>query len=230
MYFVTDAETTGFHAYEGDEIISFAFILLDADLREVVRKQYFVWPSADCVVQPDAALVNGYTPALWAERGAVSQDAFFKQLREDWRTYRVSRAWPTGHNVSFDVNFLEARGRIDPTFREDMKNALSYHMIDTISLAVPLDTAHKVRDARYKLTNVCERWGIPLTNAHDAMADTEATAELLRRLIGALRGATPPPPVPPDTSVVSATTFKTVVKARAAMIREQLAARRADKT
>lgn len=36
------------------------------------------------------------------------------------------------------------------------------------------------------LCELCRRMGIPLDNAHDALADVRATAELARRLLGSM--------------------------------------------
>lgn len=221
MYFAIDSETTGFYAYEEDEILSFAYIYLNADLVELTRKQYFVLPSPGHEVSAEAAAKNGYTPELWAERGAIPQDEFFAALAADWKLLGVDRAWPLGQNVRFDMSFLDARGRKDPGFRQAQRDALSYHLVDTISLAVPFDTAHRVRGAKYSLTDLCERWGVPLVHAHDSMSDIEATVALYRKLVERL-GTVAAPALTPQES------FKASIKSRAAQIREQLAGRRGE--
>ena len=77
-----------------------------------------------------------------------------------------------GHNVdAFDLRFLRAA------------LARAGH---TLTVAGTLDTlkrdrATRITTGRHRLADACAAWGIPLTNAHRAMADTMATAALAAR-------------------------------------------------
>ncbi len=194
-YFAFDTETTGLHPHKGDQIISLAYMLLDEHLQQVVSANLFVQPTVP--VSPEAAKINGYTPELWAERGAITQRELALHLVRVFRQYSVSWAYPLGQNVGFDVSFLEALMEAQGV-TADMKNVLAYHKIDTIGIGAAYDHAHKIYDAKYNLSLQCERYGIPLENAHDALADLQATVELFRVLSAPLTQAPPPPPsIPP---------------------------------
>jgi DNA polymerase-3 subunit epsilon len=181
-YFAYDTETTGLAPHKGDEIISIAWMLLDEKLSVVSEALHFVRPSEGVVVAEEAAKINGYSPELWVERKALSQQELINALLETWSDHNLRWCLNLGHNVSFDVSFLEALADKNAPFAVGMKNALSYHCVDTLGLAVALDHAHGIFDAPYGLGLLCERYGIPLTNAHDALSDLRATVELYRRL------------------------------------------------
>lgn len=218
MYFGFDTETSGLDPRDGAQILSLAYILLTDDLHEVARKQYFVMPDENAVLSPQALAINGYTPELWKSRNAIKQDDLFEALRADWKYYELFGAWPLGQNVGFDLDFLKEGGRSRPSFAAAQKRALSYHKVDTISLAVPLDAAFGIRGEKYGLIPLCERWGVPLTNAHDSMADIEATVSLYRALVGVLRTATRPqrPEAPVSPAAAALAASKEAIKASVA--------------
>jgi DNA polymerase III epsilon subunit-like protein len=197
-YFAFDVETTGFYPFAGDEILSIAFMLLDDDLYCVKKGQWFVNPSEGCYVDPEAAELNGYSPALWADRGAVSQEQLKEKLMFLWETHDMQRALPLGQNISFDVNFLDALAHKDEEFAKAYKRAIGYHKLDIIALGVTLDQAHRVTKAFYRLADLCERWGVTLTNAHDSLADLEATVACFAKYLEHFRGS-PKPPTPPPS-------------------------------
>lgn len=195
-YFAFDVETTGFYPFAGDEILSLAFMLLDENLFCIKKGQWFVNPSEGTYVNPEAAEINGYAPDKWAEHGAISQEELQQKLMFLWESNAVSRAYPLGQNVSFDVNFLDALAHKSRLFHESYRAALAYHKIDTICIGVSLDQAHNVTGAYYRLGELAERWGVELINAHDSLADLEATVGIFRKYHEHLRLAPKPPAVP----------------------------------
>lgn len=173
-----DTETTGLPEDGPVEILSFACIGLSEDLTQVFRRQIFAFPSSDALVHPKAAEVNGYTRERWAEKGAVSQDQLRFLILEIFEEYQLDRAIPLGHNVSFDLDRLS---ELLP--RDVMRKALAYHKADTMCSAIMIDDAHGIRNQKYNLTVLCERYGIPLSGAHDSLADIVATVELYEALL-----------------------------------------------
>ena len=86
---------------------------------------------------------------------------------------------PIGHNVQFDMNFLNA-------FFNKMGNPymgawLSWHTIDTIAIARYYFILNEVPIANFKLETLCKYFDISL-DAHDSMNDIVATRELLLKL------------------------------------------------
>ena len=84
---------------------------------------------------------------------------------------------PCGYNLPFDASFMDPWC---PWLRRDW----SYKTLDVMQLAIAhLWLPGKVADT--KLTTVAAHLGIEDHQAHDAMGDVLATAEVLRRLTGA---------------------------------------------
>lgn len=206
-FFAYDTETTGLDPTEDAQIISLAYMALDTKLDCVAKGQWFVLPTVP--VDPAAARVNGYTPELWGERGAITQDAFADELAAVWKSLDLRRALSLGQNVGFDYDFLRALGKTRPAFAKAMQDALSYHKVDTISLGVSIDHAHEIDGAFYKLGELAARWGVRLENAHDALADLEATVEVYRKFHELLKQAPRPPlPVPSGFLIWSAEGYR----------------------
>lgn len=71
------------------------------------------------------------------------------------------------HNAAFDIGFLQAAGIY-----------LHSPVLDTFELATML----LPKAGSYSLGELCQMFGIPLTDAHRALDDAEATAQLFMRL------------------------------------------------
>lgn len=188
-----DTETTGLDSAK-DEIIAIAMVTLDEHFNEVGRKVVFAQP--DVEVSPEAAKINGYDHAKWEGRGAISQVMLFAEVYEFIRAQKADRPlMPLGHNVGFDVGFL--RALFTKNESREYGRLMSYHSIDTIGISIFCDMAKfdKLNSA-YKLTELCDRFGIDLTNAHEADADIDATIELFRLLYKGMGGDTTTLPEP----------------------------------
>lgn len=73
----------------------------------------YVLPEEGKIIEPDAAKVNGYTPEVWAERGAVPLHramlmfaASLQQLLAEKKEARL-----VAHNAGFDRSFVEENAR-----------------------------------------------------------------------------------------------------------------------
>lgn len=185
--FAFDTETTGLVPGK-DEIISLAYITLDEQLDAVDRGCIYAHPSRPDLISPEVQAINGYTRELWTERGAIEQPQLKETVLGLWKTQRLSRVDPLGHNVKFDLGMLEAL-----VGQEALNSALGYHAQCTVGIAKFLDKARQVKGARYKLEVCCARFGVELTHAHDAMADITATVQLYRKLVLLARNNEPLP-------------------------------------
>jgi DNA polymerase-3 subunit epsilon len=94
---------------------------------------------------------------------------------------RLRGAVFTAHNVAFDwpfvVSLLGNRRHDGPS---DASTWLGCPQLCTLTLSRSLDP-DRVRS--HRLGDVCARYGVELTRAHDALADAEATATLLPHLL-----------------------------------------------
>jgi len=68
----------------------------------------FIEPDPNMNIDAQAAAVNGYTPELWKERGAVPLAVALRTFKA-WLPY--SGNTPLAHNASFDRMFIEAAER-----------------------------------------------------------------------------------------------------------------------
>lgn len=89
---------------------------------------------------------------------------------------RVAGTRVVAHNAPFDLAFLRAEAR-RAGIQIDLRSPIC-----TLQLSRALDPG---RRQRHGLADVCERYGIQLVNAHDALVDAEAAAAVLPHLLRA---------------------------------------------
>ena len=119
------------------------------------------------------------------EKLALEFLSFLKQAREDNGGYRLT---PAGHNVGFDIRHLDAF--YERLGIQGAGQVFDYHTLDTMTLALTLkDMGLLAINQRLNLTALCERFGVKLENAHDAMADIKATAELYSKMTALIKRA-----------------------------------------
>lgn len=164
MFIVLDLETTGLSARD-DSIIEYALIKIEREtFREVDRLSGFVNPGRDI-----PWLISQITNIFEDD---VSNAPKFSEVSDDIQDF--IEGFPLiGHNVSFDVRFLESHG-IDTS-----KNPY----IDTFFLANFLCFEEKSLNLWY----LCDVLNIKLENAHRAIDDTLATVKVFQKLIGKLQ-------------------------------------------
>ena len=102
---------------------------------------------------------------------------------EDWN----QRVIPVGYNVSFDLDFLRAWFIFNNSATLFSKN-IYFPGIDVMYLAAYCLLGERSKMRNFQLTTVYEKLtGKPLINAHNAMADIDATKELLNVIVRKLR-------------------------------------------
>jgi DNA polymerase III subunit epsilon len=168
-----DIETTGRDPSK-HEIIEVAVVREEANgaLRAWERK---FWPVALDQAEPEAFVVNGFTPEKWAgTRPMRVEDAF--ELHD-----MLDHAVVIGHRVSFDWSFIaEAMGGLG-------LKAPRVRTVDTMSLAWFVLGAEI---PSLKLGDICTVLGISNLGAHTALADAyrcRSVVEALERRLGRAR-------------------------------------------
>lgn len=183
VFFAFDVETTGLDPKK-DEIIQLAYQLLDGQLNIVRSGTYYAWPRHTSV--PDAiAKINGYSNRKWLANNAIPQADLYLSLKELLSPHK--RLVPMGHNVKFDLGFLQA---LFDTHGDDktLKNAMSYHSFDTVAISMFADyVLHSGLNGSYKLAHLTERFKIQHDAAHTADSDIAATVALFKTLTELLR-------------------------------------------
>lgn len=88
---------------------------------------------------------------------------------------RLDQGIFTAHNASFDAGFITRAARRRPGYEIGAR-------LCTLRMSRRLDPD---RTQSHRLGDVAERYGVELINAHNALADAEATAEVLPHLLAA---------------------------------------------
>ncbi len=162
-YAVFDCETTGTDP-EVDEIVSLAIVRLDRDGVEAGRYVTLVRPSRS--IPEDATAVHGIAD------GDVADAPRFAAVAHDVIAM-LDGAVFVAHNARFDLAMLQ--------------RALAKVGVELapVGVACTLEAFRLLepREASHRLDSICERRGIVIEDAHDALGDVLATAALLRVIL-----------------------------------------------
>jgi len=185
---VIDTETTGLDPFF-HEMVQICILPLDANLK--VRKDVFPFyinmkPDYPERIDQEAMKVNKIKDL---HKGHCREKA--KDMLVDWidklglpqtKWGRRKLITPLGQNFSFDKMFMLA------WLGNDMfSEFFSYTYRDTMTTALWMNDqasfhARKVPFSKVKLGWLANQYKIELTNAHDALADCAATAEVYRKM------------------------------------------------
>ena len=169
-FLVVDVETTGLSTSE-DLILQVGAVVARADGRIKRRFSWYVRPGDRdfpwSSPEPPAHHIHGITNEQVS--GGVPTRRAMRRLRR-LAKHRILVA----HNAKFDYGFIAS---------ESQRHSVSIDIAEpvcTLELSRKLDPK---RSESHRLATLCERYGIPLDNAHDALCDATATARLLSILI-----------------------------------------------
>jgi len=91
---------------------------------------------------------------------------------------------PAGYRVDFDIEFV--RSAFERSGDKYFGSWFFNCSLDVRSVVSFVILKKNLRLANWKLTTVCEAFGVKLADAHDALADVRACRELYYRLLGEL--------------------------------------------
>ena len=180
-----DLETSGTHP-GSDRIMQFAGCRTDTDL-EVVDEPYvtYVRLGREVLPSPEACLVTGITPQRVDAQGVDEWQA----IRQIDSTLRVPGTCVVGYNnLRFDDEFLRYtlyRNLMDPYAREWQEGNSRWDLIDLVRATCALrpdgvNWPEEEGIVTFALERLCAANGIDHGNAHDALADVNATVGLAR--------------------------------------------------
>lgn len=187
-YIVFDCETGGLDEKK-NPITQYAAIVLDGStLKEIDRWETFVKPYGDLKIEKQA--LDATMVSMSDINRGLSLEDFVATAIEFWETNLIKtkkremgRLVPVGHNVTFDIGFINYA--LNLVKMGNIENWMYPNFIDTFPLS-KLVWGIK-GDEKLNLTASVERAGIKITDAHGAMNDVEATADLLRWYMKKLR-------------------------------------------
>lgn len=187
-YIVFDCETGGLYE-DKNPITQYAAVILDGStLKEIDRWETFVKPYADLVIEQEA--LDRTMVSMSDINKGMSVKEFISTATEFWETHRakskkkeMGRLVPVGHNIPFDNRMLN--WALNYMKKDSVEFWMYPNFIDTWPLA---KLAWGINgDEKINLGASCEKAKIRLTDAHGAMNDVEATADLLRWYMRKLR-------------------------------------------
>jgi|SaaInlLV_10m_DNA_2_1039722.scaffolds.fasta_scaffold03217_2 DNA polymerase III subunit epsilon len=156
-----DTETTGLDENEND-IIEIAAVRLNLDGTESVSESKVKMERPDNA-HPKALEVNGYTEEAWKD--AEDPAVFWQKVADSGM---LSDCIVAGQNVKFDTGFLNATFKRHGVTVKGKPYRVDYHVYDTCTLAI--EHLYPWLSS-VSLTPVCVALGIPVNNAHTALAD-----------------------------------------------------------
>ena len=170
-FLVVDVETTGLSTAD-DLILQIGAVVTDAQGN--VKRSYstYVRPGSSGAFpwgdnEPPAHHVHGITNEQ-LRKGKSTKRALRRLKRLSRNRVLVA------HNAKFDYGFIKSESA-----RNGLAVSVDTHLC-TLELSRRLDPK---RAESHRLGSLCERYGIPLSQAHDALCDATATAQLLAILI-----------------------------------------------
>ncbi len=161
IYCSLDIETSGFDPLN-NEILEVGFAFFEATERglKVTEK----WTQVFKPSKPVSSNILGLTGISQEELDAAPKFSEFRELLQA----KLGDAIIVGHNIAFDIKFLESFGL-----------KFSGGSIDTLDLVQWLLPTHH----SYNLENLMHTFGIAHKEAHRALADSLAALKLLEKLL-----------------------------------------------
>jgi DNA polymerase III alpha subunit (gram-positive type) len=187
---VLDLETGGYHATE-HPITQLALNVVDPLHFESLHKySNFVKPYNNLVITPEA--LQASRVSMQQINKGITVQVLVKDLLAAFKIAHKSGKPQTkpiivGHNIAeFDMPFLEY---LFSYLNKNLYDYVSRVTFDTIPFSKLLMAGNVKSDenAKFNLAACCERFGIELKGAHDALADVEATTQLFKFLTKTLR-------------------------------------------
>ncbi|MDF1488938.1 exonuclease domain-containing protein [Tessaracoccus caeni] len=177
-----DCETTGTDVHS-DRIVTATMVKVEAG-RHVDSRSWLIDPGIE--IPPRATEVHGITTAYAREHGTEPAGTLRDIARVVWKV--LSSGYPlVVFNAAYDLSLLEselARHRL-PTI-SSLFPAQGWHtLIDPMVLVRGLDMASRsfVKGRKYRLPDLCERYGVDFVEAHDATSDAVGASLLARAIL-----------------------------------------------
>ena len=172
-------------AFENAPCVEIAMVCIDMKTLEIVDELDRIFPynyKEDLIYSEQATAVHGITEQMQEELATPLKD-IYKELKTWFTKYKNPRQLCTlaGHNiVGFDNPFMK---NFFAYMKDDIDNYVKYY-IDTMQIA----HMAALEQMNYQLGTCCQLAGIDLVDAHRALNDTKANAQLFISYVKKLRG------------------------------------------
>ena len=163
-------------------------------------KPYKLSDGTELEYHPKALEVHGIEISETKEKGSSTKQvvkeviAFLLDKQVRVANHPTSRPILCGHNVMFDVGFLQELFRVEGKELSDyvLSNNGEIIVWDTQQIAEQLWNDAEDKDIKYSLTECFTRAGLGEFMAHRALPDVRSTLELLKWIVGAMRSGGDP--------------------------------------
>lgn len=184
---VLDLESGGLKPKE-NPITQMAFQIIDGNHNVVKSYNKYVKPYGGLELSDKALEVTGLSVDLLEKEGIPIEQAVLEvcEIHKEYTLGKGGRYKPVicGHNIPFDIGFLRETFNIFDISLHNYFDGNEYQLqqIDTMAIArsVWQGNIKKGENERFTLEACCERAGIRLVKAHDALADVDACRKLLK--------------------------------------------------
>jgi DNA polymerase III epsilon subunit-like protein len=177
LYCSLDIETSGFDPLK-NEVLEIGFVFFELPPTPSLEKRGSTAPGFKITDEYTRVFKpNGKVEANILGLTGISQDELdsaeaFSEHKSDLQK-KLKDAVIVGHNIAFDIKFLESTGL-----------KFSGEVIDTLDLVQWILPTHH----SYNLENLMHTFGISHKEAHRALADSKATLKLLEKLLQVYSG------------------------------------------
>jgi DNA polymerase-3 subunit epsilon len=168
-FVVLDTETTGFHAYGGDEIVSIA--MMEMQGLERTGREFHSLVDPGRPIPPESSAIHGIRD------DDVDGNPGIVEILDPVLEF-AHGAVLVGHHVAFDVRFL------NKTLQRAVLCRLPNPCLDTMLLY----TAHTGRIGHYSLEDVADACDVTLSDRHTAAGDVRTAAGIFVQLVEELGG------------------------------------------
>lgn len=163
-FVVLDTETTGFHAYSGDEVIDIAMIELQG--LQPTGRSYQSYINPQRPIPPESTTIHHLTDK------DVAQAPIFQEVLPEVLDF-IDNGVLVGHHINFDIRF------INKTLQQCCHGQLQSPWIDTMLLFLE----HRGQIGHYTLEEVAQHCQVEISNRHSALGDAKATASIFEYLV-----------------------------------------------
>lgn len=161
---VLDTETTGYHAYSGDEIIDIAMIELQG--LEPTGRTYQSYVNPGRPIPPASTEIHHLTDK------DVKDAPILQDILPDILGF-IDNAVLVGHHINFDIRF------INKTLQKYCHGQLQNPWVDTMLLFLE----HRGQIGHYTLEEVARFCQVEITHRHSAEGDAVATSAIFKHLV-----------------------------------------------
>lgn len=136
----------------------------------------------DLEYSPQAEAVHGLSKTILEENGIDAKQAYsdIKRLLKNYANPKIGAIF-CGHNFQlFDIPFFEG------LFEFNKDNLWDY--VKFVEDTMKLSWYRGVEQENYKLGTCCKKEGVELVDAHRALNDTRANAQLMLKYLSYIRG------------------------------------------